>query len=82
MSEEIKQEKTATPETEKKEKKKSKKDAELEALKAELEAKGLGNGSVEDVLSYALFPQVAEKFFKVRDAETMPRNLIVEDLSF
>ena len=39
MSEEIKQEKTATPETEKKEKKKSKKDAELEALKAELAAK-------------------------------------------
>lgn len=39
MSEEIKQEKTATPETEKKEKKKSKKDAELEALKNELDAK-------------------------------------------
>ncbi len=39
MSEEIKQEKTATPETEKKEKKKSKKDAELEALRAELETK-------------------------------------------
>ena len=39
MSEEIKQEKTATPENEKKEKKKSKKDAELEALKAELAAK-------------------------------------------
>lgn len=39
MSEEIKKEKTATPETEKKEKKKSKKDCELEALKAELEAK-------------------------------------------
>ena len=39
MSEEMKQEQTATPETEKKEKKKSKKDAELEALKAELAAK-------------------------------------------
>ena len=39
MSEEIKKEKTATPETEKKEKKKSKKDAELEALKNELNAK-------------------------------------------
>lgn len=39
MSEEIKNEKTATPETEKKEKKKSKKDAELEALKKELDAK-------------------------------------------
>ena len=39
MSEEIKQENTATPETEKKEKKKSKKDAELEALRAELDTK-------------------------------------------
>ena len=39
MSEEIKKEKTATPETEKKEKKKSKKDVELEALKNELNAK-------------------------------------------
>lgn len=39
MSEEIKKEKTATPETEKKEKKKSKKDAELEKLKAELATK-------------------------------------------
>ncbi len=39
MSEEIKQEKNVTPETEKKEKKKSKKDAELEALKAELATK-------------------------------------------
>ena len=54
---------------------------ELEKYKAELEEKGLGNGTTEDVLSYALFPQVAEKFFKVRDAETMPRNLVVEDLS-
>lgn len=39
MSEEIKQEKNATPETEKKEKKKSKKDGEIEALKAELDLK-------------------------------------------
>ncbi len=39
MSEEIKNEQTATPETEKKEKKKSKKDAELEALRKELNAK-------------------------------------------
>ena len=39
MSEETKQEKTATPETEKKGKKKSKMDCELEDLKAELEAK-------------------------------------------
>ena len=54
---------------------------ELAKYKAELEEKGLGNGSEEDVLSYALFPQVAEKFFKVRDRDTMLRNLIVEDLS-
>ena len=39
MSEEIKNEQVETPETEKKEKKKSKKNSELEALKAELEAK-------------------------------------------
>jgi oxaloacetate decarboxylase alpha subunit len=60
---------------------------ELPKYKAELEAKGLGNGSDEDVLSYALFPQVAEKFFKVRDAAPVVdangvRNLVVEDLSF
>ena len=59
---------------------------ELPKYQAELEAKGLGNGSIEDVLSYALFPQVAEKFFKVRDAkpatdENGVRNLVVEDLS-
>lgn len=39
MSEEIKNEQTPAPETEKKEKKKSKKDAELEALKTELDVK-------------------------------------------
>ena len=39
MSEEIKNEQTATPQNEKKEKKKSKKDAEIEALKSELDAK-------------------------------------------
>lgn len=60
---------------------------EFDKYKAELEAKGLGNGTDEDVLSYALFPQVAEKFFKVRDAapvvdENGVRNLVVEDLSF
>ena len=44
--------------------------------------------SDEDVLSYALFPQVAEKFFAVRDKKTPPnidengvRQLVVEDLS-
>ncbi len=52
---------------------------ELEKYAAEMKKKGIGK-SEEDVLSYALFPQVAEKFFKVRDAEDTVRNLIVEDL--
>ncbi len=54
---------------------------ELEKYKAELSEKGLGNGSIEDTLSYALFPQVAEKFLKERDSKNVVRNLIVEDLS-
>ena len=49
-----------------------------------MKEKGIGK-SAEDVLSYALFPQVAEKFFAVRDKEpedeNAVRNLIVEDLS-
>lgn len=60
---------------------------EFEKYTAELKEKGMGN-SEEDVLSYALFPQVAEKFFQVRDAvkaepveENGIRTLIVEDLS-
>ena len=57
---------------------------ELEKYAAEMKAKGIGK-SYEDVLSYALFPQVAEKFFAVRDAapveEPAVRELIVEDLS-
>lgn len=52
---------------------------ELEKYAAEMKEKGIGK-SDEDVLSYALFPQVAEKFFKVRDAEDTVRNLVVEDL--
>ncbi len=52
---------------------------ELEKYAAEMKEKGIGK-SEEDVLSYALFPQVAEKFFKVRDAEYTVRNLVVEDL--
>jgi oxaloacetate decarboxylase alpha subunit len=44
-----------------------------------MKEKGIGK-SEEDVLSYALFPQVAEKFFKVRDAEDTVRNIVVEDL--
>ena len=50
----------------------------------EMKEKGIGK-SYEDVLSYALFPQVAEKFFAVRDAEPVEepavRELVVEDLS-
>lgn len=57
---------------------------ELEKYAAEMKEKGIGK-SYEDVLSYALFPQVAEKFFAVRDAkpadENAVRELIVEDLS-
>ena len=52
---------------------------ELEKYAAEMKEKSIGK-SEEDVLSYALFPQVAEKFFKVRDAEDTVRNLVVEDL--
>ena len=40
---------------------------ELPAKKAEMEAKGIGNGSEEDLLSYTLFPQVAVKFLQQRD---------------
>ncbi len=58
---------------------------ELKAYTKEMKEKGIGK-SAEDVLSYALFPQVAEKFFAVRDKapaqdENGVRNLVVEDLS-
>lgn len=58
---------------------------ELEKYALEMKEKGIGK-SEEDVLSYALFPQVAEKFFAIRDKapdadENTVRNLIVEDLS-
>lgn len=57
---------------------------ELENYAREMKSKGIGK-SEEDVLSYALFPAVAEKFFKVRDAEKTEdngvRELLVEDLS-
>ncbi len=56
---------------------------ELEKYAAEMKEKGLGK-SVEDVLSYALFPAVAEKFLANRDKapeENAVRELIVEDLS-
>ncbi|MDD6479588.1 MAG: oxaloacetate decarboxylase subunit alpha [Oscillospiraceae bacterium] len=58
---------------------------ELKKYAVELKEKGIGKYE-EDILSYALFPQVAEKFFAVRDKapvidENGVRNLIVEDLS-
>ena len=63
---------------------------ELEKYAREMKEKGLGK-SEEDVLSYALFPQVAEKFLAKRDKapEAKPSNtdengvrtLIVEDIS-
>lgn len=37
---------------------------QMDKMKAELAAKGYPNASVEDVLSYALFPEVALAFFK------------------
>lgn len=57
---------------------------ELQKYADEMKAKGIGKCE-EDVLSYALFPQVAEKFFAVRDKapakENDVRELIVQDLS-
>lgn len=60
---------------------------ELEKYRKEMKEKGIGK-SEEDILSYALFPQVAEKFFAFRDGEKKSevsedsvRELIVEDLS-
>lgn len=58
---------------------------ELAEYAKEMKAKGIGK-SEEDVLSYALFPQVAEKFFAVRDGKDSDddgavRELIVEDVS-
>ncbi len=57
---------------------------ELEKYAAEMKGKGIGK-TEEDVLSYALFPAVAEKFFASRDEnkddENTVRELVVEDLS-
>jgi len=62
---------------------------ELPTYAAELKEKGLGK-SEEDVLSYALFPQVAEKFLAERDSvkpavqvedENTVREITVEDIS-
>lgn len=57
---------------------------ELVKYAKEMKEKGIGK-SEEDVLSYALFPQVAEKFFAERDKapadENAVRELIVEDAS-
>ena len=57
---------------------------ELKKYAEEMKAKGIGK-SEEDVLSYALFPAVAEKFLAERDAkkqdENKVRELIVQDIS-
>ena len=57
---------------------------EIKKYAIEMREKGIGKCE-EDILSYALFPQVAEKFFAVRDKapvdENAVRELIVEDLS-
>ncbi len=63
---------------------------EIKTYAEEMKSKGLGKCE-EDVLSYALFPQVAEKFLAERDKapeekkavtdENGVRTLIVEDLS-
>ncbi len=56
---------------------------ELKKYAVEMKEKNIGKTG-EDVLSYALFPQVAEKFFAVRDKvedENAVRELIVEDIS-
>ena len=57
---------------------------ELQKYADEMKEKGIGKTD-EDVLSYALFPAVAEKFLKERDSKPAPvseiRNLIVEDIS-
>ena len=57
---------------------------ELKKYAAEMKEKGIGK-SEEDVLSYALFPAVAEKFLRDRDRaeniENEVRELIVEDIS-
>lgn len=58
---------------------------ELQKYAAEMKEKGIGK-TEEDVLSYALFPAVAEKFLKERDGKAAQessaiRELIVEDIS-
>ncbi len=46
---------------------------EIEKYRAEMKEKGIGKTD-EDVLSYALFPQVAEKFLALRDAAPSTDN--------
>lgn len=57
---------------------------ELKKYALEMKEKGIGKCE-EDILSYALFPAVAEKFFAVRDGkaedENAVRELVVEDIS-
>ena len=57
---------------------------ELQKYREEMKEKGIGKCE-EDVLSYALFPAVAEKFLSERDKKKEPesilRELYVEDIS-
>ncbi|MBO4692932.1 MAG: oxaloacetate decarboxylase subunit alpha [Clostridia bacterium] len=50
---------------------------ELKKYAAEMKEKGIGK-SEEDVLSYALFPSVAEKFFAERDGKKQDKNTVRE----
>jgi pyruvate carboxylase len=49
---------------------------ELPKRRAELEERGIAF-SEEDLMSYALFPQVALEFFERRDRETRPKEELV-----
>ena len=50
---------------------------ELKKYEEEMKQKGIGK-TKEDVLSYALFPAVAEKFLAERDGEKTPENKVRE----
>ncbi|MBR6902546.1 MAG: oxaloacetate decarboxylase subunit alpha [Clostridia bacterium] len=50
---------------------------ELKKYEEEMKQKGIGK-TKEDVLSYALFPAVAEKFLAERDGEKPPENKVRE----
>ena len=53
---------------------------ELKKYALEMREKGIGKCE-EDVLSYALFPQVAEKFFAVRDKKELITSILEKNCS-